>query len=184
MATIIRGGRVGRVVRGQIAATDDPVAGIAEGNRNCARAGRTHERCVVRLPAVASISGGEDPCNGRRAGLATLSKAATRTISKRFPRASAIRWSRPGRFDFAPEIVSIYSCAISYPRCLAIARRSCSCVSGCWSPVETLAYRRRFGIYVSDSTRVDSHRPEFAFPASLPLSLTRHRYASSRHPQP
>jgi hypothetical protein len=97
LATIIRGGRVGRVVRGQIAATDDPVAGIAEGNRNCARAGRTHERCVVRLPAVASISGGEDPCNGRRAGLATLSKAATRTISKRFPRASAISWSRPGK---------------------------------------------------------------------------------------
>jgi hypothetical protein len=41
--------------------------------------------------------------------------------------------------DFAPEIISVYSCTISYPRCFAICRRSNNCVSGCWSAVLTRA---------------------------------------------
>jgi hypothetical protein len=58
--------------------------------------------------------------------LATLSKAATRTMSKRCRRASANNWSRLGRFDLLPEMTSVYSCAISNPRCFAVSRRSLS----------------------------------------------------------
>ena len=41
-----------------------------------------------------------------------------------FVPASRRSWSRPGRFAFAPEIVSVYSRAISYRRCFASSRRS------------------------------------------------------------
>src|SRR5206468_9043927 len=53
------------ITRVQITATHDTVMGIAKIDREGARARRAHQGSVIRIPSVASVSGGEDPCNIR-----------------------------------------------------------------------------------------------------------------------
>src|SRR5450631_742102 len=62
-------------------------------------------------------------------------------MSNRPRRASDMSLSSPGRLAFVPLMVSEYSPTISYPRAAAKGRRSQSCVSGCWSTLETRVYR-------------------------------------------